>query len=152
MDEDRRQLRERLRRDLRLSPSEMESIWLKLEEMDVIGDFFEELYQFEDLVDDAKETEEYLRTGAASRSKRGRPLQEIKEYFEVKLDHKNEERAVALSEALACRADRHGEVIEFRETYWGGGCLRRNEPVTFSNRPPCATLCSFGSEIGGSRC
>jgi hypothetical protein len=138
VDEEQRILFERLRKELRLYPTDMEPIWQRLEEAGEIdvalregaGEVDEALFMkstwkkqaFQDLVRPAKETPEYteIETKIERRPKRGRPPQEIKEHFEVPLAPLEEERAVTLSEAFALRAAEHREVKAFRQEVLGG--------------------------------
>lgn len=112
---------------MRLSPTDMEPIRQRLEEAGEVDEalFMESTYKklaFRDLVSAAQRLPEYkeIVTKTESRLKRGRPPQEIKEYFEVPLATLDQERAVALSEALALRAAKHKEVAAFRDDVLSG--------------------------------
>lgn len=119
MDEERQQLRAELEEKLNLSSEEVEPIWQRLEEKGVVEDCCWGRTSFQDLVQDARETPEYSRIETERRSRRGRPPQKLKEYFETTFDPYEEERANALSEALALQAADHHEVSAFRNDMLG---------------------------------
>lgn len=150
MGEDRQQLRQALERELRVSPDEMESIWQRLVEDGFVDNYeSDETYQFDDLVDDAKETPEFRDIRSKRSDGAGRPLQKLKESFKVSLSPVEQERAAALSEVLARRADEHCMVAEFRKDVLGG-VLSPTEARDFITSPAVGSFLRIRFEEWGT--